>query len=155
MTTAHTDVVANNGVIVNLDVLGNLKTQSNEVKLYMWIINDSAATPTLTIKGCAASPCAVLADFTLEVGGGSAFTANKLIIQEISLVKNPGGTIKVTANGDSANAKDLYHDATNNKLWVQFTFVTQVKLKLSFFHINISKHLLNINFSRKTQFCHK
>ncbi len=150
MTTAHADPLANNGVIVNLDVLGNLKSQSNEVKLYMWIINDSATTPTLKIKGCAASPCATVTDFTVEVGGGSAFTANKVIIQEISLVKNAGGTIKVTANGNTADAKDLYHDAALNKLWVQFTFVTEVKLKLGYFQINISKHLLNINFSRKT-----
>jgi hypothetical protein len=141
MTTADTGITANNGVIVNLDVLSNLKNMANEVKIYMWVINDDAAAAVLKVKGCATSACSnITADFSVDVGGAKAQDANKVIVQEISLVKNTDGTIKVTLNGDTANAKNVWHDATNNKLWVQFTFVTSAKIKLSTFQLFISKN---------------
>ncbi len=143
MTTSDTDITANKGVIVNLDVLANLKNMANEVKIYIWIINNDAAAATLKVKGCATSACAnITADFSVDVGGAKAQDANKVIVQEISLVKNSDGTIKLMLNGDSTNAKDLWHDATNNKLWVQFTFLTSLKIKFTTFQLFISKYLI-------------
>lgn len=140
ITTTHTDLSANNGVIVNLDILRNLKKMENEIKIYMWIANEDTDDKILKVRGCASSTCSSIStDFSVEVGGSKSQNANKLIIQEISLIKNSDGTIKLTLNGDSTNAKNLWHDSANDKLWVQFTFVNSNKIKLSVFHVFISK----------------
>jgi hypothetical protein len=57
MTTADTSLTANNVVVLNLDVLGNLKNMNNEVKIYMWVTNDNSADAILKVRGCATSTC--------------------------------------------------------------------------------------------------
>jgi hypothetical protein len=113
----------------------------NELKIYLWITNEDDDNKVLKVKGCATSVCSnIIRDFSVDVGGAKTQVAKKIAIQEISLVKNADGTIKLTLNRDAANAKDIWHDSRNNKLWVQFTFVTSKKIKLSTFQVFISKN---------------
>jgi hypothetical protein len=145
MTSADEDTTANSGVIVNLDILGNLKKMENELKIYLWIANEDDENKVLKVKGCATSTCSnIIRDFSVDIGGAKAQVSKKIAIQEISLVKNADGTIKLTLNRDDANAKDIWHDSKNNKLWVQFTFVTSKRIKLSTFQVFISKIIFNL-----------
>lgn len=67
----------NNGFICNMDVTGKLKDISFTLNLYLWVINVSTATNTLSIKGCAnIAACAKDSDFSVSIDNTSSYTTN-------------------------------------------------------------------------------
>lgn len=93
-----------NGLICNFDLSGNLMTNSNTFKVYLWVMSLSpTASKQLDINGCdpAGSTCTKDSDFTIPIATPNTYNTNDLKVELITIVKHASNaneaTVKINA----------------------------------------------------------